>query len=85
MSKVEITNNGQGLILKINDLIHLTMTNCVAIHSYIDAEIPNPIPDADKMPDYLTRYYIEFYLASGQTIKAEYDRRDLWEEILKGL
>lgn len=87
MAKVECKGDEFGShIILINNLIHLKFfSTVIAIHSYIDSEYSNPRPYLDTDTKYITRYFIEFYLASGQTIKAEYDKRELWEEILKGL
>lgn len=76
MSKVETKKTDKEHQIFINGLIHLALPKGLsAIHSYIDSTQPSGVD----------MYYIEFYLASGQTIKAEYDKRELWEEILKGL
>lgn len=86
MSKVEFVTVDRYSRILINGLIHLQFSNCVeGIHSYIDSEFINPRPSVDGGGPFITRYFIEFYLSSGQTVKAEYDNRKLWEEILKGL
>jgi len=71
--KVEVKNDIKQLSVWIDDLLHLTMNGVNAIHSYIDADVS---------PE---RYFIHFHLASGQIVKCEYDKRELWEQILKGL
>lgn len=83
MAKVEFTKDDDHIrTIKINGLIHLWFYGRVtAFHSYIDAEVSNPVLSGSL----ITRYFIEFFLSSGQTITAEYDNRELWEEILKGL
>lgn len=72
--------------IKIDDLFHLWF-NCevLAVHSYID-EKPNPRPNIDDPSTlFYKMYYINFYLDSGQMVHCEYNNRDLWEQILKGL
>lgn len=74
--KVEIINSDEmgHFIIKINEMIHLKfMCRINVVQSCVD--------ETDKG----TLWYIEWYLESGQTVKSTYNRKDLWEKILKGL
>lgn len=86
--KVEVIKDHAGLkTIKINDLIHLDFTTSQirAIHSYID-EKNNPKFYTDVgQSKYYKMYYINFHLDSGQMVYCEYNDRELWETILKGL
>ncbi len=81
MNNVKFNKEMPGWILvTIDDLPHLLLSGIVAAHSYINADLSDPMTNRAR-----TRWFIEFYLDSGQTIKAEYDNRELWETILRGL
>lgn len=78
--KAIVTSDNNGLIAEVDGLLHLQIIkgHCIAVHSYIDKV-------KDEFGIKYNMYYINFHLASGQTVKCEYNRRDLWEQILKGL
>lgn len=76
--KVEITNKEEILTVTIDGILHLLMIGkCDAIHSFIDEK-------SDGGNKWMM-YYINFHLATGSVVHCEYNRRDLWEQILKGL
>lgn len=79
MSRVEIINGDERghLIIKIDGLLHLKIMNKInVVHSYID--------EVTRVTTY-KMYYINFHLSSGQFVHCEYNDKELWEEILKGL
>lgn len=62
----------------IDGLLHLKLFNKIeAFHTYIDEK-------SDGVNKWMM-YYIDFHLLTGSVVHCEYNRRDLWEEILKGL
>lgn len=80
--KVEVIKDHAGFKgIKINGLIHIDLLDSVlAVHSYIDE-----IQSAKLGGDWFKMYYINFHLSSGLTVHCEYNDRELWENILKGL
>lgn len=82
--KVEIIGDDRFWIVKVNGFKHLVIdaSKLIGTHSYID-EMTRPTPEGGTIT--YPMYYINFHLASGQIVKCEYNRRDLWEQILKGL
>lgn len=92
MADVKFIVEENLIIIMIDDLIHLQlMEKPIAIHSYIDEMTRQEDTGETLMGVPLittikyNMYYINFHLTNGSVVKCEYNRRDLWEQILKGL
>lgn len=71
-----------NLIVYIDGLIHIKIMGKINFVLACIDEVPNS-DVGSREPIFM--YYIQFYLESGQVVKSSYNRRDLWEQILKGL
>lgn len=70
MPEVKVYRDAYQIKVYINDFLHLQipLDNHNGIQSYIEGTY--------------TPYHIDFYRKSGETIKCEYENRNLWESIL---
>lgn len=72
--KVEVVLGHKALRVRINGLLHIHLDRAKLL-GFSSWEEGRPAHS----------FAIEFYLSEGAPVLAEYDRRDLWTAILKGL